>query len=76
MSYIHSNNGVDNKISHRDIKPENLLIGKVSWQIWEAQVHKTFSDEHIIYSLEILRFFKTKSTKNFLKEPFAFRMAI
>ena len=26
MSYIHSNNGVDNKISHRDIKPENLLI--------------------------------------------------
>ena len=26
MSYIHSNEGLDNKISHRDIKPENLLI--------------------------------------------------
>ena len=26
MSYVHSTNGVDNKISHRDIKPENLLI--------------------------------------------------
>ena len=26
MAYIHSNNGVDDKISHRDIKPENLLI--------------------------------------------------